>query len=48
MTWTLHPQTIGRSHNLLMLERFLDYVTSHDDICFATISELTDRWSDVS
>jgi peptidoglycan-N-acetylglucosamine deacetylase len=46
MTWTLHPQTIGRSHNLLMLERFLDHVVAHDGIWFTTISELFDCWTD--
>jgi len=46
LTWTLHPQTIGRSHNMLMLERFLDYVTGFDDVWFPTLSEVFDRWSD--
>lgn len=46
MTWTLHPQTIGRAHNLLMLERFLDHVTSHDGVWFPTLSELFECWRD--
>lgn len=46
MTWTLHPQTIGRSHNLLMLERFIEHVQSHDGIWFPTISEVVDAWSE--
>jgi peptidoglycan/xylan/chitin deacetylase (PgdA/CDA1 family) len=46
MTWTLHPQTIGRAQNLLMLERFLDHVQSHDDIWFPTLSQALDAWSD--
>jgi peptidoglycan/xylan/chitin deacetylase (PgdA/CDA1 family) len=46
MTWTLHPQTIGRSQNLLMLERFLDHALERDGIWFPTISELYDCWSD--
>lgn len=45
-TWTLHPQTIGRAHNLLMLEKFLDHVTSFDDVWFPTLSELFDCWED--
>ena len=48
MTWTLHPQTIGRAQNLLMLERFLDYVSAHDGVWFPTLSELFDRWQDDS
>ncbi|MDQ0664618.1 peptidoglycan/xylan/chitin deacetylase (PgdA/CDA1 family) [Arthrobacter ulcerisalmonis] len=46
MTWTLHPQTIGRAHNLVMLEKFLDHVTSYDDVWFPTLSELFDCWHD--
>lgn len=44
--WTLHPPTIGRAHNLLMLEKFLDHVTSFDDVWFPTLSELFDSWED--
>ncbi|WP_200952792.1 MULTISPECIES: polysaccharide deacetylase family protein [unclassified Nocardioides] len=46
MTWTLHPQTIGRAHNILMLERFLDHVTKHADVWFPTLSEVYDTWTD--
>ena len=46
MSWTLHPQTIGRSHNLLMLERFIEYILEHDGIWFPTISEAADTWTD--
>jgi peptidoglycan/xylan/chitin deacetylase (PgdA/CDA1 family) len=46
MTWTLHPQTIGRAHNLLMLERFVDHVVSHDGVWFPTLSEVVDAWTD--
>ena len=45
MTWTLHPQTIGRAHNMVMLERFLDHVTAHDDVWFPTLSQAFDAWS---
>lgn len=44
MTITLHPQTIGRAHNLLMLEEFIEYVSAHDDVWFPTLSELADAW----
>lgn len=46
MTFALHPQTIGRAHHVLMLERFLDHVTSFDDVWFPTLSELFDAWLD--
>jgi peptidoglycan-N-acetylglucosamine deacetylase len=46
LTWTLHPQTIGRPHNLLMLERFLEHVTAHDGVWFPTLSQVFDRWRD--
>ncbi|MGW5715263.1 polysaccharide deacetylase family protein [Amycolatopsis sp. NPDC003865] len=48
MTWTLHPQTIGRSHNLLMLQRFLEHVTAHDRVWFPTLSEVFDSWQDIA
>jgi len=44
VTWTLHPQTIGRSHNLIMLERFIEYVAGHEGIWFPTLSEAADVW----
>ncbi|MFF1831484.1 polysaccharide deacetylase [Paenarthrobacter sp. NPDC058040] len=46
ITWTLHPQCIGRAHNLLMLERFLDHIVAHDDVWFPTLSEAAAAWSD--
>jgi peptidoglycan/xylan/chitin deacetylase (PgdA/CDA1 family) len=44
MTWTLHPQTIGRSHNLVMLQRFIDHVASRSDVWFPTLSEVFDAY----
>jgi peptidoglycan/xylan/chitin deacetylase (PgdA/CDA1 family) len=48
MTWTLHPQTIGRAQNLLMLERFIEYVVGHDGVWFPTISQAADTWVEPS
>ena len=42
MTWTLHPQTIGRAHNLVMLRRFLTHVVAHTGVWFPTLSEVFD------
>jgi peptidoglycan/xylan/chitin deacetylase (PgdA/CDA1 family) len=46
MTCALHPQTIGRAHNMVMLERFLDHVMAHDGVWFPTLSEAFDAWTD--
>lgn len=46
MTWALHPQTIGRAHNLVMLERFLDHVVDHEGVWFPTLSQVYDAWTD--
>lgn len=46
LTWTLHPQSIGRAHNLLMLERFLDHVVSHEGVWFPTLTEAAEAWYD--
>ncbi len=43
---TVHPQCIGRAHNMLMFERFLDHVAGHDGVWFASLSEICDRWTD--
>jgi peptidoglycan/xylan/chitin deacetylase (PgdA/CDA1 family) len=36
--FTVHPQTIGRAHNLLMFERLLAYMAGFDDVWFTTLS----------
>jgi peptidoglycan-N-acetylglucosamine deacetylase len=46
MAITLHPQTIGRAQNLLMLERFLDHVSARDGVWFAQLSQIADCWQD--
>lgn len=43
---TLHPQTIGRGHHLLMLERFLDHVAARDGVWLTTLSEIAACWQD--
>ncbi|MEX0158713.1 MULTISPECIES: polysaccharide deacetylase family protein [unclassified Microbacterium] len=45
MTITLHPQTIGRAHNLLMLEAFIEHVAAYDDVWFPTLTALADAWT---
>lgn len=46
MSFAIHPQTVGRAHHILMLERFLDHVSQHDDVWFPTMSELYATWSE--
>ncbi len=41
---TMHPQIIGRPGRLLMLERFLDYVSSFPNLWFATGEEVAEYW----
>jgi peptidoglycan/xylan/chitin deacetylase (PgdA/CDA1 family) len=46
LAWVVHPQTIGRPANLMLLERFLDHVVRHDGVWFATLSDIYDCWRD--
>ena len=40
-----HPQVIGRPYRLEMLDTFLTYVRSHDDVWIATCREIADTIS---
>jgi hypothetical protein len=42
----LHPQVIGQAHNMVLLERFVDYLASKDGTWFATCAEICDAWQD--
>lgn len=46
MALTVHPQTIGRAHHILMFERLLDYMSGQEGVWFATLSEIYDCWTD--
>jgi peptidoglycan-N-acetylglucosamine deacetylase len=41
---TMHPQVIGRGHRMLMLERFIKHLKSHDGVVFSTMGEFVRRW----
>ncbi|MCF6466941.1 polysaccharide deacetylase [Nonomuraea sp. MG754425] len=41
---TMHPQTIGRSHHLLVLESLIQRMLAEGDVWFATLSEIADAW----
>jgi peptidoglycan/xylan/chitin deacetylase (PgdA/CDA1 family) len=43
---TIHPQCSGRSHIVAMLERLIGYMSSFDDVWFASLSDVYDCWTD--
>lgn len=43
-TLTCHPQVIGRGHRLLMLERLIGWMKSHDGVTFTTLGAAADRF----
>jgi peptidoglycan/xylan/chitin deacetylase (PgdA/CDA1 family) len=43
---TMHPQIIGRPGRLLMLERFIDFISSFPGLWFATGEEVGRFWSE--
>lgn len=46
LTVALHPQSIGRAPNIMMLERFITYMKSHPGVWFAPLSDIADAWRD--
>lgn len=43
---TVHGLVSGRAHAIMLLERYIQHVKQHDDVWFATLSDIHDRWSD--
>jgi peptidoglycan/xylan/chitin deacetylase (PgdA/CDA1 family) len=43
-TLTLHPETTGRGHRMLMLERLLKYFKSHEGVVFERLIDYAERW----
>ncbi|MCP5026131.1 MAG: polysaccharide deacetylase [Actinomycetia bacterium] len=41
---TMHPQCIGRGSRMLMLERLIDHMASHDRVRFATMATVADEF----
>ena len=41
---TMHPQCIGRGHRILMLQEFMDYVTSHEGVNFTRCIDYARKW----
>jgi peptidoglycan-N-acetylglucosamine deacetylase len=46
LTIAVHPQSIGRAPNIMMLERFIGYMKSHPGVWFAPLSEIAECWRD--
>lgn len=44
MSIGLHPRIIGRPGRIVGLERFLEYVSGHEDVAFLTRDEIADFW----
>lgn len=43
---TVHPQTIGRAHHMVMFEKFIAYVAGHEGTWFAPLSDIYDTWQE--
>ena len=43
---TVHGLVSGRAHTIKLLQRYIEHVQQHDDVWFATLSEIYDSWSD--
>lgn len=43
---TVHPQAIGRVHNFVMFEQFLDRLLERDGLMLTTLSDLHAHWRD--
>ncbi len=41
---TMHPQVIGRGHRMLMLERFIAHLKSHEGVTFARMIDFVTGW----
>jgi hypothetical protein len=41
----MHPQIIGRWHRMKMLERLLDYISSHENVRFRRCSDAVKKFN---
>ncbi len=44
--FTVHGIVSGRAHAITLLERLIRHMTQHDDVWFATLSDIQARWRD--
>lgn len=43
---TMHPQIIGQPHHMILLEKLIDHIKSHEDVWFASLEEIAQCWED--
>ena len=43
-TLTMHPQSIGRGHRMLLLERLIEHIRAVDGITFTTVGDYVGAW----
>ena len=43
MIIAMHPQLIGQSSRLKMLDQFIQYALSHNDVCIGRCDQVTDE-----
>ena len=44
VTYTMHPQVIGRGHRMVMLEELINHLQAHDGVVFATLADQAASW----
>lgn len=44
-TMTIHPDVSGRPQVLMMHERLIEYINSHEGVCWATFDEIADDYN---
>jgi peptidoglycan/xylan/chitin deacetylase (PgdA/CDA1 family) len=42
----LHPQIIGQAHHMMMLEKLVEHIKSHDGVWFCTCEDIAKAWVD--
>lgn len=43
---TLHPQIIGQAHHMIMFERLIEHIKSHEGVWFASLKDVANCWQD--
>ena len=44
LTYTMHPQVIGRGHRMLMLEKLISEIRDRGDVGFTTLEQAAEGW----
>lgn len=43
---TLHPQIIGQAHHMIMFEKLVEHIKSHEGVWFASLEDVAKCWVD--